>query len=63
MRRLVTCPERGCLVEIEAKESPIDGQITRISHCSLWRQDPEIECVELCAERMNRKRLAQRKRS
>ena len=61
MRKLVTCPERGCLVEIEAREDARDGTIKSITSCTLWRRDPEIECVELCAKRLNRRRLAQRK--
>jgi hypothetical protein len=63
MRKLITCPERGVLVEIEARESSIDGRITRITYCSLWKRDPGIDCRELCAKRMNRKVLADKKAS
>jgi hypothetical protein len=62
MRRLITCPDRGCLVEIEAKERHMDGRLTHTTACSLSRHSFDLDCAERCAQRMNRKRMAARTR-
>jgi hypothetical protein len=62
MRKLVTCPEHGCMAEIEFHEDPTDGHIQGIVRCSVFQPDDDVDCDQECARRLNQRFLEDREK-
>jgi hypothetical protein len=60
MRKLVTCPEHGCVTEIEYHEDPTDGHIQGIVRCSILASPEDVDCDQECARRLNQRFLGNR---
>lgn len=58
MKKLVTCPKRGHLEEIEFRISPVDGRILGIASCSAFKKESWVDCDEQCVKLLNQKLAA-----